>query len=173
MSDLCSLDSSIEMCAICLEEYRDSQVGIHHWNLGPSIYGLYVNRRFTYHWPKMQMCNEFWLIVYNLVNLVTVCIIVTGFKTRKVIDRHSGHLLSSIHKFSFTSYTIEPSVRTAHDIRFLKYLFLICAYLAPENWGYMHPIFPIILPERYSWPNVRIMEIIISLMSLFPLGVYK
>ncbi len=26
MSDLCSLDSNIEMCAICLEEYRDSQV---------------------------------------------------------------------------------------------------------------------------------------------------
>ena len=30
MSDLCSLDSSIEMCAICLEEYKDSQVGIRH-----------------------------------------------------------------------------------------------------------------------------------------------
>ncbi len=26
MSELCSLDSSVEMCAICLEEYRDSQV---------------------------------------------------------------------------------------------------------------------------------------------------
>ena len=49
MSDLCSLDSSIEMCAICLEEYKDSQVGIRHGDFRPSIYEFYMNRRFTYH----------------------------------------------------------------------------------------------------------------------------
>ena len=49
MSDQCSLDSSIEMCAICLEEYKDSQVGIHQRNYWPSMYGLCMIRRPTYH----------------------------------------------------------------------------------------------------------------------------